>query len=343
MTNHQASKLPTVGDLGEQGILDAMLPLLDSKQAPLGPGDDAGALAVSGSEVVVSVDTLVENQDFRLYWDSGFEHKAFDIGWKSIAQNVSDINAMGGVPTGAVISLSLPESTSIEWVKEFSRGISAAVQGLGAGRLAVIGGDLGKAAEISVTTTVIGECEHGKVLRSGATPGDRIAIAGRVGSAGAGLAVLDGSTQWQTWNRSVRRIVDSQCKPTPPLESGPRAAEAGASAMMDISDGLIRDASRLAKASGVNLNLNVDSLKHFAARLEPAAVLLGADPMLWVLEGGEDFGLLAVFPKGASIPEEFTVIGDVSAQTGRRALVKIDGQIVNGSRGFDHFSEAMKR
>jgi len=188
----------------------------------------------------------------------------------------------------------------------------------------VIGGDLGKAAEISVTTTVIGECEHGKVLRSGATPGDRIAIAGRVGSAGAGLAVLDGNTQWQTWNRSVRRIVDSQCKPTPPLESGPRAAEAGASAMMDVSDGLIRDASRLAKASGVNLNLNVDSLKHFAARLE-------------------DFGLLAVFPQGASIPEEFTVIGDVSAQTGRRALVKIDGQIVNGARGFDHFSEAMKR
>ena len=112
---------------------------------------------------------------------------------------------------------------------------------------------------------------------------------------------------------------------------------------MDISDGLIRDASRLAKASGVNLNLNVDSLKNFAIRLEPAAVLLDADPMLWVLEGGEDFGLLAVFPKGASIPEEFTVIGDVSAQTGRRALVKIDGQIVNGSRGFDHFSEAMKR
>ena len=103
------------------------------------------------------------------------------------------------------------------------------------------------------------------------------------------------------------------------------------------------DIVRLAKASGVNLNLNVDSLKHFAARFEPAAVLLGADPMLWVLEGGEDFGLLAVFPQGASIPEEFTVIGDVSAQTGRRALVKIDGQIVNGARGFDHFSEAMKR
>ncbi len=343
MTNHPVKKLPTVGDLGEQGILDVILPLLDSSKAALGPGDDAGALAVSGAEVIVSVDTLVQNQDFRLVWSSGFEHKAFDIGWKSIAQNVSDINAMGGVPTGAVISLSLPQNTTIQWVRDFAKGVTAAVEELGAQRLSIIGGDLGKASEISVTTTVFGECEFGKILRSGAKPGDRLAIAGRVGSAGAGLAILDSDIQWENWNRSVARIADSQCKPTPPLESGPRAAQAGASAMLDISDGLIRDASRMAKASAVNVNLKSAVLKKFASRLDPAAALLGVDPMSWILDGGEDFGLLATFPLDVSIPEEFTVIGEISAQVGRRALVKVDGHIVNGSRGFDHFPVAADR
>lgn len=338
MTNPQANAVPTVGELGEQGILDAMLPLLDSRKASLGPGDDAGAMWVSGPEVVVSVDTLVENQDFRLTWPSGFSHRAFDIGWKSIAQNVSDINAMGGVPTGAVISLSLPEDLSLDWVKDFSSGVAAAINALGADRLTILGGDLGKSTEISVTTTVLGECEFRKVLRVGAVPGDKIAVAGRLGAAGAGLAVLDSEKQWQQWNRSVRRLVDSQCRPQPPLESGPRAAEAGATSMMDISDGLLRDATRLSKASGVNFEIDSSALESFATRLDAAGLWLNQAPMTWVFEGGEDFGLLATFPQDADIPEEFTVIGQVRARLGRRTLVKVDGEIVNGSRGFDHFS-----
>lgn len=338
MTIRQTNEIPTVSELGEQGILDAMLPLLSTRKANLGPGDDAGALKVKGSEVVVSVDTLVENQDFRQAWPSGFKHNAFDVGWKSIAQNVSDINAMGGVPTGAVVSLSLPGDLSVEWVKDLAAGMSAAIEALGAQDLAIVGGDLGRSTEISVTTTVLGECHHGKVLRTGAKPGDRIAVAGRLGSAGAGLAVLDSSKQWQTWNRSVRRLVDAQCRPEPPLESGPRAAVAGATAMMDISDGLLRDAVRMAKASKVNFNFDSTALESFKARLEPASLWLKQDPMTWVLEGGEDFGLLATFPASVEIPEEFTVIGQVQQQAGRRSLTKIDGEVVNGSRGFDHFS-----
>ena len=271
MTNNQPHVDASVSDLGEQGILEAMLPLLDSEQASLGPGDDAGALLVRGNEVLVSVDTLVENQDFRLIWPSGLEHSAYDIGWKSIAQNVSDINAMGGYATGAVISLSLPKSTSLEWVKDFSRGVAEAVKQLGAEKLTILGGDLGKSQEISVTTTVLGECEHGKILRSGVQAGDRLAVAGRVGAAGAGLSVLEQEGQEQRWSRAVCRIVEAQCRPVPPLESGPRAAQAGATAMMDLSDGLIRDAGRMAKASHVNFELESEALKDYALRLEAAA------------------------------------------------------------------------
>lgn len=338
MTNDQYNIDATVSDLGEQGILDAMLPLLDSEQASLGPGDDAGALRVRGNEVLVSVDTLVENQDFRLIWPSGLEHSAYDIGWKSIAQNVSDINAMGGYATGAVISLSLPQSTSLEWVKDFSRGVADAVKQLGAEKLTILGGDLGKSQEISVTTTVLGECEHGKILRSGVHPGDCIAVAGRVGAAGAGLAVLEREGQQQRWSRAVSRIVEAQCRPVPPLESGPRAAQAGATAMMDLSDGLIRDSGRMAKASHVNLELDSAALKDYALRLEAAADLIGTDPMSWVMYGGEDFGLLAAFPEESDIPEEFTVIGVAKPTAGRRAIVKVDGKIAKPETGFDHFS-----
>ncbi|WP_313814415.1 thiamine-phosphate kinase [Glutamicibacter sp.] len=337
MTNRQTNEFPSVSELGEQGILDAMLPLLATRQATLGPGDDAGALKVEGGEVIVSVDTLVENQDFRLSWPSGFKHRAYDVGWKSIAQNVSDINAMGGVPTGAVVSLSLPGDLSVEWVKDFAAGVAAAVESLGASEMAIVGGDLGRSTEISITTTVLGECRYGKVLRSGARTGDLIAVAGRLGSAGAGLAVLESSKQWQSWNRSVRRLVDAQCRPEPPLASGPRAAEAGATSMMDISDGLLRDAERLAKSSKVNFNFNSRDLEAFKARLEPASLWLKQDSLSWVLEGGEDFGLLATFPAAAEIPEEFAVIGEVQHQPGRRSLTKIDGEVVNGSHGFDHF------
>lgn len=336
MTNFQSEA--TVGDLGEQGILDAILPLLDSSKASLGPGDDAGALRVAGGEVLVSVDTLVENQDFRLVWPSGQEHKAYDIGWKSIAQNVSDINAMGGKSTGAVISLSLPGNTPLEWAKDFAQGVTDAIKYLGAEELTILGGDLGKASEISVTTTVLGESEHGKILRSGAKPGDLLTVAGHLGDAGAGLEVLEHQSDSAAWNRAVRRLVAGQCRPVPPLGSGPRAAEAGVHALMDISDGLIRDSTRMAKASGVSVDFDLEVLKKFAERLKPAAALTKQEPMKWVLHGGEDFGLLAAFPKASDVPEEFTVIGKVTARSGRRSVVTVGGKPVVEGAGFDHFS-----
>ena len=340
MTANNTTDIPTIAELGEQGVLDLILPILESGNPALGPGDDAGALKVAGGEVLVSVDTLVQDQDFRTLWPSGCEHSAFDLGWKSIAQNVSDINAMGAEPTGAVISLSMPADTSVTWVSQFAEGVAAAVKGLGAQNMSIVGGDLGRSAEISVTTTVFGEAASGKVLRSTAQPAQQLALAGRVGMAAAGLDVLEDPRPAAAWSRSVRRLAQAQFRPMPPLESGPRAAAAGASAMLDLSDGLVRDASRLAKASGVDLVLDAQALQGFTHALRPAASYLGIDPMQWVLHGGEDFALLAAFPLGAQIPEEFTVIGEVKKQSGRRPGVFLNGKALGNHRGFDHFDKA---
>ena len=338
MTHSVQTSERTVSELGEGGILELVLPILQSTPPVLGPGDDAGALKVTTGEVLVSVDTIVEDQDFRMKWPSGIQHRAYDIGWKSAAQNLSDINAMGGRTTGVVVSLSLPAQTTVGWVEDFARGFAQAIKELATSPAAVLGGDLGLSREISVTTTVLGEAEGAKVLRSGIAPGHLLAVAGRVGVAAAGLALLESPQPSHSWGRALRRLVQGQCRPVPPLESGPRAAEAGATAMIDLSDGLIVDARRLAQASGVDLRIDSSALAEFAERLVPAADLLKSEPLQWVLYGGEDFGLLAAFPDQQSVPEEFTVIGKASKSHASGAQVYIDGEKMAGSKGFDHFS-----
>ncbi|MCW4466183.1 thiamine-phosphate kinase [Glutamicibacter sp. MNS18] len=328
----------TVSELGESGILQVILPILRSENPLLGPGDDAGALKVASGEVLVSVDTMVQDQDFKQQWPSGLTHRAFDIGWKSVAQNLSDINAMGGRTTGVVISLSLPGQTAIAWVEDFAHGVARALKELPTTPPAILGGDLGLSTEISVTTTALGESAGRKMLRSGAQTGDVIAVAGRVGVAAAGLALLEHPDSSHLWGRALRRLVQGQCRPVPPLESGPRAEEAGATAMLDLSDGLIVDGGRLAASSAVSLKIDSTALTEFAERLEPAAHLLHTEPLQWVLYGGEDFGLLATFPNEQAVPEEFTIIGTVGAADSTGPAVYIDGEKMAESKGFDHFS-----
>lgn len=338
MAHSEQTSERTVSELGESGILQVILPIFPNGNAILGPGDDAGAVGVTSGEILVSVDTLVQDQDFRLKWPSGIEHQAFDIGWKSAAQNLSDINAMGGRTTAVLISLSIPAQTSVAWVEDFAQGFAQALKELSTSSPTLLGGDLGVSKEISVTTTVLGECATEKVLRSGAQPGDIIAVAGRVGVAAAGLALLESNTPGRSWGRALRRLVQGQNRPVPPLESGPRAAEAGARSMMDLSDGLIIDGTRLAKSSGVDLHLDSAALAGFAERLQPAAELLKTEPLQWVLYGGEDFSLLATFPDEKSVPEEFVIIGKANKTRSKTPAIYIDGEKMAESKGFDHFS-----
>ncbi|MET1036422.1 MAG: thiamine-phosphate kinase [Arthrobacter sp.] len=328
---------PTVGALGEAGVLARILPRLAGAPALLGPGDDAALVAAPDGRFAITVDTLVQDQDFRLEWASGHPASGFDVGWKAAAQNLSDVNAMGAVATSAVISLTLPAATPVRWVEDFADGFAAAVRGLGAHRCAVAGGDLGRGREISATTAVTGDLEgRAPVLRSGARPGDAVAVCGSLGAAAAGLALLESSVALDGPDAQLRELVRAQCRPHPPLDAGPRAAAAGATAMMDLSDGLARDVPRLARASGVDVELDPAALEAAARRLAPAAAALGADPLGWVLAGGEDFGVLACFDGAATVPDGFAVIGSCVAGTG---LLRLGGRGV-AETGWDHFDGA---
>lgn len=344
---------PTVATVGESGLLARIFPLLPQGPATLlGPGDDAAVVAAPGGSVVVSIDTQTQDQDFRLRWNSGYSSTGHDVGWKSAAQNLSDINAMGAEPHSLLISLTLPPETPVAWVEDFARGVHDAVRALGA-EVAVVGGDLGRGREISVTATAMGREVAGKVgLRSGAMAGDVVAVAGRLGRAAAGWSLLESTVPVGDLTPAQRALMDAQCRPCPPLGSGAEALAAGATAMMDLSDGLLKDSARLARASGVTLELDPLLLAVFGPELRPAAELLAAVPGSgesaedlvrgWVQGGGEDFCLLSTFPGNGPVPDSFTVVGSVvptppGQEHGSRIRDGEGHSAGHATRGWDHF------
>ncbi|HJV98099.1 MAG TPA: thiamine-phosphate kinase [Arthrobacter sp.] len=334
----------TVAALSESDLLARIFPrlALDSRHAAatlLGPGDDAAIVAAPDGRAVVSIDTQVQDQDFRLQWPNGYRTTGFDVGWKAAAQNLSDINAMGATATSMVVSLTLPPDTPVSWVEDLADGLTAGIRGLGAQDCSVAGGDLGRGREISVSVAVLGTLSGGTaVLRSGARPGDVLALAGTAGRAAAGLALLESDTGIDSLTAEQRNLVTLQCRPLPPLAAGPLARSAGATAMLDISDGLLRDGTRLARSSGAVLDFDPEALKHLADGLEPASKLLDTDPMGWVLAGGEDHGLLATFPPGVQLPPGFTAIGSVQALGDNESPgIKIAGHAAD-TGGWDHFA-----
>jgi len=211
----------------------------------------------------------------------------------------------------------------------------------------VVGGDLTGGSEVVVAVTVHGDLEgRAPVRRDGARPGDTLALAGTVGRAAAGLALLEAgvSSSWSDDGTPPTAVgpaglVASYLRPTPPLAAGPAAALAGAHAMLDVSDGLLRDASRVAWASGVLIDVDTAALAHLTEALEPAATALDADQLTWVLTGGEDHGLLAAFPAGAELPEGFVVVGRVLEAAGEPGVL-VDGRAPEGTTGWDHFGGA---
>lgn len=312
---------PTVRDLGERELLARiMAALAGSSRAVVGPGDDAAVVAVPGGRAVVSTDTLVHGPDFRLAWSRGI-----DLGWKAAAVNLSDIAAMGARPTALLVALTLPDRTSVAFVEDVARGLRQACDALALG-CAVEGGDLASSDTLTIAVTVLGVLDDGSapVLRSGARPGDVVAVAGELGAAGRGLALLfdrfrdaAGSpvpVDAAALTPAERDDLAAQLRPHPPIALGPIAARAGATAMMDVSDGLLLDAARMAEASGVRIDLHA-----------------GMDEM--ALRGGEDHALLACFPADAPLPAEFRVIGTVLADT--RPRVTVDGVTPAGHAGWD--------
>ena len=438
--------------LGESRVLRAFMPIINAhneqvaataRQAghlePLevGPGDDCAVLAAPapGQRTVVTTDTLVEDQDFMNLWPGGIARageagefileparsSGYDVGRKAATQNLADVAAMGARPASLFISLSLPGSTPYGWIDGFAHGIVDGINACGATECVIGGGDIGDSTEMSVTVTALGYTDRA-VLRSGARPGDTIALAGRTAWSDAGLRLLLNPLSLpatallraiaagqeveaalgvvaQAWAQKqseksgedsaalpeglielvrtltsedaahmiavCERAVDSQHHPVSPIPAGEVARQHKASSMLDLSDGLVKDAGRVAAASGVQMSLDRAAVDAFAEPLLPLARLLlaigerneaGESPAslarTFVLVGGEDHGLLATFP--GEVPEEFVPLGTCVADAPERGLsaelygaerrhnavtgaaVVMDGRSLDGM-GWEHY------
>lgn len=271
---------------------------------------------------------LVEGRHFRRDWSSGE-----DVGRRAAVQNLADVAAMGARPTSVVVTLVAPPDLPVDWVTGFARGLAAAC---GPHDVGVVGGDLSGGDAVVVSVTVHGDLAgRAPVLRSGARPGDVVAHAGVRGRSAAGLDLLLAGA-----GAAAPELVRAYLRPECPVAAGPAAAAAGATAMLDVSDGLLRDAARIARASGVVLDLDAVStaFPDDHAALGAAAVVLHRSPHDWILVGGEDHGLLATFPAGAALPEPFRRVGTVRPDPGDGVPVRVAGRVPpQGPTGWDHF------
>lgn len=312
----------TLADAGEFGLISALTDVFEQgEQVLIGPGDDAAVLRVRTGHVVVSTDLMVEGRHFRREWAS-----AEDVGHRAAAQNLSDVNAMGGRATSLTIGLAAPADLPVQWALDFARGFADECALVGA---SVVGGDVTRSDQLVIAVTVLGACTQAPVVRSGAEPGDVLALCGRQGWAAGGLAVLGRGF------RSPRVLVEAYRRPEPPYAAGQVAAEAGATAMIDVSDGLLADAGHIAADSGVTIDVRRSA---FAVPdpLQAVGAALGADPLQFILGGGDDHALLATFPEG-SVPEGWSVVGSVAEAGEDGPVVTVDGAAYDGPTGWVHF------
>lgn len=335
----------SLGELGESGILERLFPLFqhDDAAVTVGPGDDCAVVRSSG-ELVFTTDAMVEGYDFIL----GISDPV-SIGRKAAVQNLADVAAMGAKPRWLLTTVLADKGTSITVLEGLAEGIAREAHGVGA---SVIGGDLGTARELTLSITAIGELAKpgSAVMRSGARTGDVLAVGGSVlGLSSAGLAQVLGKSDatlpnidamGDTTVRLAKRAFAWHLAPEPAISAGWGAGRK-ASAMIDISDGLVRDASRIARASGVNLDLSSAALESDRALLAPLADVFDVDPMEWVLGSGEEHLMLATFPaatwaESAEVRAEFRKIGHVTPGAGESSVL-LDGSPLS-MHGWDHFS-----
>ncbi|GAC1442687.1 MAG: thiamine-phosphate kinase [Mycobacteriales bacterium] len=289
----------TARDVGEFGLIARVIErLAGSPSVLLGPGDDAAVVAAPDGRVVATTDVLVEGVHFRREWSS-----AYDVGRKAAAANLADIAAMGARGTALLVGLAAPAELPLQWSLELTDGLRDEAAVVGA---AVVGGDVVRSQTLVISVTALGDLEGREpVTRSGARPGDVVVLAGDLGRSAAGLALLAAGIY-------DGELVDAHRRPVPPYEMGPVLADAGATAMCDVSDGLVADLGHIAAASSVGIDL------------EPA------DEQF--LTGGEDHALVATLPALLPVPPGARVIGRVLQG---EPVVTVGGERAGG--GWEHF------
>lgn len=309
----------TLGGVGEFGLIDRILAGLKlPPQVRISPGDDAAVFSVVG-DVVATTDAFVEGVHFRRSWSSP---KA--LGRRVVAANVADVEAMGARPVALLLALCVPLDLDPDWVVDFAAGVRAECDTAG---VALVGGDTTRSRDITATGTAIGQLEgRSPVTRAGARPGDSVALRGRTGWAATGLALLAAGVEVPL------SLADAYAAPLVPYGAGASAATAGATSMIDVSDGLVADLKHVARASAVAIELDSSALA-VPSEIRAAAEVVGLDPRQFLLTGGEDHALAATFPPEA-VPTGWLPIGRVASGP---AAVRVDGADWPGSGGWDHF------
>ncbi|HVE98299.1 MAG TPA: thiamine-phosphate kinase [Mycobacteriales bacterium] len=331
-TEHQPSRLAAVGEFG---LIRRLVPRFALTAAvEVGPGDDAAVVRSSDGRVVATTDLLVEGRHFRLDWSS-----PYDVGRKAAAQSLSDVAAMGARPTALLVGLGAPPETAVDLLEAVAEGLAAECGLVGA---TVVGGDVVRTDGLLLAVTALGDLEGRRpVRRDGARPGDRIVVAGGLGGAAAGLAML-------TAGRSdvPAEVLAAHRRPEPPYAAGPLLAASGATSLIDVSDGFAGDLGHVLEASGVGATVDVEAIpRHRALRTRWADDIAADVLTAWLVSGGEDHALVATLSPG-----------DVAAATAALlgagiALVDV-GTVATGAGitwlglpagtpppgGFDHFS-----
>jgi thiamine-monophosphate kinase len=335
--------LSKASDLGEFRLIDRLLAQLGGagEGVVIGPGDDAAAVRIGDATALATADMLLEGVHFEI----GLSSPA-DVGWKALAVNISDVAAMGGVPRFALVSLGAPPATPAATLEQIYEGLDECARTYG---VAVVGGDTVGADRLIVSVAVIGEPgPSGIVIRGGARPSEVVCVTGVVGGAAAGLALLRAAANDERAASVIDRfpaLAEAHRRPTPRVREGLAAAQAGATAMIDVSDGLGRDVGHICEASGVGVRIFGVQIP-LADGISDVARWAGVDPVQLGVGGGDDYELALTIPSDrfdalvdALAPTQLTRIGETVGDD-EAVLERSDGttEPLSGL-GWDHFEE----
>lgn len=319
-----------VGEGGEFALIASLTASLKSGDGvQQGIGDDCAVVRFGDKELLLTCDASLEDIHFKRDWGT-----PEDIGWKAAVSALSDIAAMGGRPVAVLVTLALPQDLPVSYAEGLYRGLAHAVESTGA---AIVGGDTtASQSGIVIDLSVIGEVAGRAVLRSGARPGDVVAVTGAIGERGAGLhALLNGI--------DAPNLTRAYLHPSPRVEEGVwLQAQSGVHAMMDVSDGLLPDVRHIANASDVGINLlstqlpnNVSLWSYWAEQ--------GIESMPQRLCSGEEYELLVILAVeeapallGAFMACFDVAIHPVGVCTDCAGEVMVDGE-PPATQGFEHF------
>jgi thiamine-monophosphate kinase len=333
-----------VRDMGEFPLIDRISSLLVARDEEVicGIGDDAAVLVLDGERaLLVTVDALVEGVHFTLR-----THTPYQLGYKAMAVNVSDIAAMGGEPKYAFVSLSIRSDLSVRFVEEMYAGMEDMARESG---ISIVGGDTTESrGELFISVALIGECLKEEVVyRSGARPGDAILLTGPVGDSAAGLFILSGSNPGGLSGEEIEYLKLRHLMPRPRLCAARRIASLKlAHAMIDVSDGVSSEINHICRMSGVGAEIYAERVP-ISEPTRKLASAHGISPLRFALDGGEDYELLLTASEEvvgrigselAGLGLQVSVIGRITSPERGCVLKDKEGEIVLRPGGFSHFT-----